>query len=47
MNIGRPQHEHYIEPLELPEPLRQNPDSQPTEAPVHQPEEEPVKKGKK
>jgi len=45
MEIGKPQHEHYIEPLELPEPLRQKPEVRPEETPVHEPEREPVKHG--
>lgn len=41
MEIGKPQHEHYIEPIELPEPLRESPSFQPEEVP----EQEPVKHG--
>lgn len=43
MEIGKPQHVHIIEPLELPEPLRQTPEIVPE--PARQPEEEPVKHG--
>jgi len=46
MNIGQPLHEHWIEPLELPEPLREHPSIQPEEKPnVALPQEEPVKHG--
>jgi hypothetical protein len=46
MRIGEPKHDHYIEPLELPEPLREHPAVQPEEQPVkHVPEEEPVRHG--
>lgn len=35
MNIGEPRREIYIEPLELPEPLRQEPTTEPVEQPEH------------
>jgi hypothetical protein len=38
MNVGEPQRVIYVEPVELPEPLRQEPAPQPDK----QPEEEPV-----
>lgn len=40
MEIGKPQREIYVEPLELPEPLR--PAEEPERKPQEQPEEEPV-----
>ena len=40
MDIGQPQREIIVEPIELPEPLREQPESEPE--PVHQPEKEPV-----
>ena len=43
MEIGKPQREIYVEPLELPEPLR--PAEKPDQKPQVQPEEEPVKNG--
>lgn len=47
MNLGEPLHEHRIEPLELPEPLRVEPapDAPPMETPVKEPEKEPVHGG--
>lgn len=39
MEIGKPQREIYIEPIELPEPLREHPAIQPESVPA----EEPVK----
>lgn len=47
MNIGAPQKEHFIEPLELPEPLRVDPqpEERPTEQPEQVPEKEPVSDG--
>ena len=39
MDIGKPQREIYVEPLELPEPIREIP----REMPLHEPEREPVK----
>jgi hypothetical protein len=47
MNIGEPRKEHFIEPLELPEPLRVDPapEEQPAEQPaepVKEPAKEPV-----
>lgn len=41
MRIGEPQREIYVEPIELPEPLREHPAIQPEEIP----EEEPVRHG--
>jgi hypothetical protein len=38
MDVGEPQREIVVEPLELPEPLREQPDRKPH----RQPEEEPV-----
>ena len=40
MNIGVPQREIYVEPLELPEPLRAEP--QPERVREREPEKEPV-----
>jgi hypothetical protein len=42
MDVGQPQREIIVEPLELPEPLREAPQHEPDRAPSHQPEEEPV-----
>jgi hypothetical protein len=39
MEIGKPQREFYIEPLELPEPLRAEPEKTPE--PIYEPEQEP------
>jgi len=39
--IGEPRKEEYVEPLELPEPLRQLP-TPPKTAPIEQPEEVPA-----
>jgi hypothetical protein len=44
MDVGKPQREIYVEPLELPEPLRREED--PDRKPQEQPEQEPVKHGK-
>ena len=51
MRIGKPQHEHNVEPLEMPEPLRTptlepapSEEPQPV-APVEVPEEAPVSNG--
>lgn len=41
MEIGKPQREIYIEPIELPEPLRETPQIVPEEVP----EQEPVTHG--
>jgi len=38
MDVGEPQREIIVEPIELPEPLREQPDYTPEE----QPQEEPV-----
>lgn len=43
MKIGDPQHEIYIEPIELPEPLREEPAIEPE--PERIPEKEPAKHG--
>jgi len=40
MEIGKPQREIYVEPLELPEPLR--PTVEPEREPQREPEREPV-----
>lgn len=40
MNIGQPQREYIVEPLELPEPLRTTPSVEPERVP--EPEKEPV-----
>jgi hypothetical protein len=40
MDVGEPQREIIVEPIELPEPLREQPE--PEREPVKQPEEEPV-----
>ena len=44
MDVGQPQREIIVEPLELPEPLRgePRPDSVPEHAPAIQPEREPA-----
>ena len=42
MDVGKPQREIYVEPLELPEPLR--PAQEPESTPEHQPEPERVEK---
>jgi hypothetical protein len=44
MQVGNPQREIYIEPLELPEPLRVEPSIEPSYTP-EVPEAEPVKVG--
>jgi len=42
MNIGKPQREFVVEPLELPEPIREEPEKpMPREAP--EPEKEPLR----
>lgn len=41
MDVGAPQREIIVEPIQLPEPLRQEPDVQPERQPV-EPEKEPV-----
>lgn len=43
MDVGEPQRVIYVEPVELPEPLR--PEREPAEQPIEQPEEEPVRHG--
>jgi len=40
MDVGEPQREIIVEPIELPEPLREEP--VPERKPVKEPEEEPV-----
>lgn len=40
MDVGKPQREIYVEPLELPEPLR--PEREPEREPAQEPEKEPV-----
>lgn len=42
MEIGKPQREIYIEPIELPHPLREKPEHQPQERPEHEPQEIPA-----
>ena len=46
MEIGKPQREIYIEPIELPEPLREQPAIKPEEIPEHAPEKEPARTGR-
>lgn len=41
MKIGEPRREIFVEPLELPEPLRTKPENVPAE-PAKEPEMEPV-----
>jgi hypothetical protein len=41
MNIGKPQREFVVEPLELPEPIREESEPMPREAP--EPEKEPLR----
>ena len=41
MNIGEPQREIIVEPIELPEPLREQPE--PDHQPERHPEEEPAR----
>ena len=41
MDVGQPQREIIVEPLQLPEPLRTEPEVQPEREPVFQPEKEP------
>lgn len=43
MDVGEPQRTIYVEPIELPEPLR--PEPVPERQPEKQPEEEPVHHG--
>lgn len=43
MDVGEPQRVIYVEPVELPEPLR--PAVEPEREPAKQPEEEPVRHG--
>jgi hypothetical protein len=47
MDVGKPQREIYVEPLELPEPLRTNSPEEPERVtePVESPEKEPVENG--
>ena len=42
MEIGKPQREIYIEPLEMPEPLRETPDHKPQEQPEREPQKVPA-----
>jgi len=47
MDIGQPQREIIVEPLELPEPLREEPrpereEPRPERGPMRQPEQEPA-----
>ena len=37
MNVGKPQREIYVEPLQLPEPLRTEPAREPASEPMHEP----------
>jgi hypothetical protein len=39
MDVGQPQREIIVEPLELPEPLRERPQQEPDRAPAHQPQQ--------
>ena len=41
MDVGEPQREIIVEPIELPEPLREQPDIKPEKQPV-EPEREPA-----
>lgn len=43
MDVGEPKREIYVEPLELPEPLR--PAQEPDRKPVVEPDREPVHNG--
>lgn len=43
MDVGKPQREIYVEPLELPEPLRREAEPKRREEPVTEPEKEPVR----
>ena len=43
MDVGQPQRTIYVEPIELPEPLRQEPAIQPEKQP--EPDKEPVTNG--
>jgi hypothetical protein len=40
MDVGEPQREIIVEPIELPEPLREQPE--PDRKPQHEPQEEPA-----
>lgn len=42
MDVGKPKREIYVEPLELPEPLRQEPAREPERTPDQKPQEEPA-----
>lgn len=42
MKIGEPRREIYVEPIELPEPLRSEPAIAPEEKPVEEPEKVPA-----
>ena len=44
MDVGQPQREIIVEPLQLPEPLRPvvEPDREPSREPSREPEKEPV-----
>jgi hypothetical protein len=42
MEIGKPQREIYVEPLELPEPLRETPSEKPEGVPEREPEKVPT-----
>ena len=46
MDVGKPQREIYVEPLELPEPLRAEPEREPAREPQQEPEKEPVHDGR-
>ena len=43
MKIGDPRREIYIEPIELPEPLRESPAIKPEEVPTEEPVNEPIR----
>ena len=45
MQIGEPKRELIVDPLELPEPLRETPSELPERIEEDQPTEEPVKHG--
>lgn len=36
MDVGKPQREIYVEPLDLPEPLRVEPEREPIKQPEHE-----------
>jgi hypothetical protein len=42
MDVGVPQREIYVEPLELPEPLRPAQEPEPVREPERQPDKEPA-----